>query len=92
MKTIHKFPLAPPFILNIPANAKILTVQAVDNMPFVWVELDTDEPYIKRNLMVVGTGHSFPKHVTKHEYIGTFQVDGGEIIIHVYEEIETNIQ
>lgn len=91
MKTIHKFHLAPPFIVPMPAKAKVLSVQAVDNYPVMWVELDTDDVYVKRNFMVIGTGHPFPEHVTKSEHIGTIQVDGGKIILHIYEELETNV-
>lgn len=91
MKTIHKFVLAPPFIIPMPANAKVLCVQAVDNYPVMFVELDTEEVYIKRNFMVLGTGHIFPEHVTKTEYISTVQVDGGKVVLHIYEELETNV-
>lgn len=90
MRTIHKFPLAPPFILSMPANAKVLHLDSQNNFPYLWVELDTDEPYVKRNFMVIGTGHPIPKHVIKYSYVGSLKLDDGTVMIHVYEELETN--
>lgn len=90
MKTIHKFPLAPPFIIGMPSDAKIIHVGEIDNFPFLWAELDTERVYIKRNFMVLGTGHPFPDHVTKSEHLGTVKLDDGKVMIHVYEELETS--
>lgn len=91
MRAIHKFPLAPPFIIPMPADAKIIHVGEQDNFPFLWAELDTDGVYVKRNFLVLGTGHPFPKHVTRWEHLGTVKLDDGAIMIHVYEELETNV-
>lgn len=87
MKTVHKYMLAPPFIASMPADAKILHLDSQDNFPYIWVELDTDSVYINRNFLVIGTGHPFPEHVTKKEYIGSLKLDGGKVMIHVYEEL-----
>lgn len=97
MKTIHKFPLAPPFIVPMPADAKVVHLDTQHHpeqnavMPYLWVELDTDKPYIPRHFMVLGTGHAFPAHVTKAEHIGTLKLEDGKFMIHVYEELETNV-
>lgn len=89
MKTIHKYALVPPFILQIPMDAKILHLDSQDNFPYIWVELDTDAVYINRHFMVIGTGHPFPEHVTKKEYVGSLKLDNEKVMIHVYEELET---
>jgi hypothetical protein len=85
MMTIYKYPLRPDLqTLRLPADAEILCVQMQRGEPQVWVKLDTDKPLVTRTLCVYGTGHEM-KGLDSH-YIGTFQLMGGELIFHVFEE------
>lgn len=86
-RAIWKFPLdvADEQTLNMPAGAKILTVQIQFGVPTIWAEVEPSEPKIQqRRIAVFGTGHTIPalKPLT---YIGSVQQDGGNLIWHIYE-------
>ena len=83
MKTIYKFPLALSGLsVSLPAEAKLLCVQMQREQPFLWVELTPNGPLFERNFVIVGTGQVVPPN---SNYIGTFQMDGGALVFHVYE-------
>ena len=83
---IYKYALKPGRTdLQLPLRAKILTVQAQNNEPVLWVLLDPDEPLIGRTFQVVPTGH--PLQLKEQDallYVGTFQLHGGGLVFHVF--------
>ena len=58
-KTIYKYPvvLDDIFVLNLPKNAQILTVQTQYEKPYLWVLLDPNAPKVERAFRLAGTGH-----------------------------------
>lgn len=84
MIAVHKYPITFETNIMMPKDAKILTVQVQNNLPFIWAEVDTDEMKYPRKFMMFGTGHQIPSHMSRR-YIGTIQEAGGALIWHVYE-------
>ena len=96
MKTIYKYeiPLQKRFILQLPENAKVLTVQTLtvevkgllykQERPFLWIMLDTKEPLLGREFSMIGTGHDLEVYKTQEEYIGTFQIKKHNFVFHVF--------
>jgi hypothetical protein len=81
--TIWKFSFATTdlFTLEMPARAKILTVQIQNGMPQMWAEVDPHANTEERHFAVYGTGHRLlPGGI----YIGTYQ-QLGTLVFHVYE-------
>ena len=102
MKIIYKYeiPLQGHFTLNLPRNAKILTVQAQltevkelyekAERPFIWaiVNVDSNKTMIlqKRHFRLSGTGHDITEDCSKiKKYIGTFQIEQHGFVFHLFE-------
>ena len=85
MKTIWKYglPIAEHFVLRLPGGATILSVQAQRGNPCMWVEVDTNAREVTRAFCLVGTGHAIPENTT--HYCGTFQMESGALVFHLYE-------
>ena len=86
MKTIYKYPLQVTDTqeIEMPAGGMALSVQMQNGVPCLWAVVDTDAPKIKRIIHVYGTGHPMESHV--HRYISTFQMQGGALVFHAFEE------
>ena len=69
MKQIWKFRVNTT--IQMPMEAKILTVQLQDGEPMMWLVVDTENELESRKFTIVGTGNSFDDKDAK--YIGTFQ-------------------
>ncbi len=50
--------------------------------PFIWALVDTDAPEEARVFHVRGTGHPAD---ALGRYVGTFQIDGGALVFHLFE-------
>jgi len=85
MKTIYKYPvsLTDEFILDLPKDAKILTVQMQHGKPQLWVLVDPENYTVERKFRLAGTGHSVPTGAIW--YINTFQLDNGSLVFHLFE-------
>lgn len=86
--SIHKYALTidDEVIIKMPRGAEILCVQVQFGLPYIWAKVDSlqhESLYRDRVFYVIGTGHSFPINVVK--YVGTFQVEDGRGVFHVYE-------
>jgi len=76
-------------VLNLPDDANILCVQIQNNFPYIWaITKRGEEPNTNRVFKVYGTGHSLPDF--PGNYIGTFQMNGGTFVFHIFEE-PTNV-
>ena len=85
MQTIWKFPVSERnFSLNIPEGAQILSVQAQGNKGQMWVLVDPQARKETRVFWAINTGDPLPKGNLK--YIGTYQLDKGNYVLHVFEE------
>ena len=87
MKTVFKYPLQvkDKQEIQMPVGAEILCVQVQGGTPCLWAKVDTEAAYdIKRTIRIYGTGH----HINQDEpldYIGTFQLENGVLVFHVFE-------
>jgi hypothetical protein len=94
MNSIWKYDLNPGangiFEIEMPSGAKILTVQAQYDKPKIWAIVNTSPQWIKvkRRFLVLATGELVDEENladTLHKYIGTFQLEGGMLVFHVFE-------
>lgn len=93
MKVIYKYPVngMPNTCIRImtPMGAfKPLCVQMQHGKPQLWAEVDLDglrdpQPNVMREVHTAGTGDFVPHHLT---YAGTVQLDGGNLVLHVYAD------
>jgi DNA-directed RNA polymerase subunit RPC12/RpoP len=85
-RKIFKYPLPidDEIEISMPEDSEILTVQTQKGTPCIWAIVDTDAPLTTRRLCLRGTGHAFKGNEGK--YIGTFQLDNGALIFHLFEE------
>lgn len=68
----------------MPRGAKPLTVQVQGGEPQLWFQVDEKEPMIERRTFATyGTGNPIPNE--PGNYIGTYQVQQGLLVFHVYE-------
>lgn len=87
MTSVFKYPVAleDPFTVGMPRNAEILAVQSQYGRPVMWARVRTEHPVTVRTFRIFGTGHPIP---TEHKlnYIDTFQMEGGNLVFHVFEQ------
>lgn len=81
---IYKYPIESIDDQEIwmPSDAHILCVQVQGDIPCLWARVDPDALLCVRRICVFGTGHPIDGHL---DYIGTYQLDGGSLVFHVYE-------
>jgi hypothetical protein len=88
-KTVFKYPL--PMRGNpiqMPKGARVLSLQVQYGDPQLWALVDPEAPEEPRQFRIFGTGH--PMTITGGhtlEFIDTFQLDGGQLVFHVFEEV-----
>lgn len=93
MKTIYKYKITAGLnVIDMPYNAKILSVQTQDNDPHIWALVDTEHPNEARSFFPIGTGWDNEKelkkqnlHLKLHKYIGTFQLPNFGFVFHLFE-------
>ena len=84
---IWKFPLkaTDKQTIEMPGIARVLCVQVQNGTPCLWADgCHEDALQVARTFSTYGTGHPMPKKPGR--YIGTFQVERGTLIFHVYED------
>ena len=86
MKKVYKYvlPMYDDVAIELPQGAKILKVDTQESVPCIWALVDPDAPLEMRKFRVVGTGH--PIEEKGLEFIGTFQMYGGELVFHLFEQ------
>lgn len=95
MKTIYKYTIKPEreFAMGIPKDSRLLTVQTQlihgNETVQLWALVDTDKELIARKFIAVGTGHELDinTNLDNLRYIGTFQLDKGEVVGHLFEVV-----
>ena len=85
MKYVYKYDVSieDHFELELPLDARILSVQMQRGTLKLWALVDPTMPLETRKFRTAGTGH--PIDEVMGEHISTFQVDGGNFIFHVFE-------
>ncbi|MEE9451060.1 MAG: hypothetical protein V3V72_13505 [Ignavibacteriaceae bacterium] len=72
--------------IEMPVNAKILTVQSQDEIPCLWALVDPSAKKEIRLFEVFGTGHPVGYDMgVNRNYIGTYQLQNGALVFHVFE-------
>jgi hypothetical protein len=69
--------------IKMPIGAKILTVQMQNETANIWAICDPLAVKERREFSIVATGQPF--NFSDHQYIGTFQKDGGQYVFHLFE-------
>jgi len=87
MNVIYKYQIFPGDmqVLEIPQDSKILCVQTQGGEPQMWVQQYTEGSLTQKEIYIIPTGATFDADDKK--YIGTFQLNGGTLVFHVYESV-----
>jgi len=87
MKTIYKYSIGATRTqrIEMPTDAKVLSVQCQAGEPYIWVMVETDLPSKPRAFMLVGTGHFCSDLGGNARYIGTFQIQAGALVFHLFD-------
>ncbi len=88
MLTIFKYPIqiTDEQEIFLPDKANILTVQTQYGQPHIWALCNPKEVPMSRTLFICGTGNPIDSIADK-KYIGTFQMDNGLFVWHLFEKI-----
>lgn len=88
-KKIFKYPfeVTDYQTITMPKEAEILCVQVQNGVPCIWALVDTLSMPVDRYFSVYGTGH--PVYNDASEYIGTFQINDGSLVFHLFEYTAT---
>ncbi len=89
-KTVWKYRLevADEQVVEMPANARILTVQAQFDEPCLWALVDPDLTAMdRRTILITGTGHRREDLASHVNYLGTLQIAMGLHVFHVFEDV-----
>ena len=91
-ETIWKYPLPFPqdmAEIMMPYDAQVLCVQLQSGSPCLWVRVNAEQQAVcMKRFRIMGTGHPLrlePFARFRHDYVGTFQLAGGDFIFHVFE-------
>jgi len=84
---IWKWSLKPGKPVEMPRGAQILSAQAQHGELCIWAAVDPSQPTETRHFNVVGTGCPF--NMEHQRYIGTAQLEGGFLVLHVFEAVTT---
>jgi hypothetical protein len=87
MRTIYKYEIETTDTqeLNLPYGAEILCVQVQNGKPCIWALIDTEQNLIdEHTIITVGTGHRLGYTFSKANYLGTYQLQGGALVFHVF--------
>lgn len=91
-KVVWKYPfrLADKFMLQVPVEGEVLSLQVDQktNLPCIWFLVNPAHKTEVRNFEIYDTGEYMSCDINTHRiYIGTFQLDGGDLIAHVFERV-----
>lgn len=69
-------------MMEWPEVNRPLTVQVQHGIPCLWIAVDQASRVIWVRIRIFGTGH--PGIEPDMDYVGTFQLHGGELVFHVF--------
>lgn len=84
----YRVPIVDEFVLSLPKDAKILSVQEQREASAIWVLVDDDAdtlPFEDRHFRLAGTGHPIDIPGNVLHYVGTWQSLGGTLVWHLFE-------
>ena len=85
---VWKFEIAgtPRQPIIMPKGSIILSVQVQGNQPCMWAFVNTKELENEvRNIAIVCTGHKLPEGIDPRYFLGTYQLNQGSFVGHVFE-------
>jgi len=86
---VYKYPLevVNAQIIMLPVGAEVLCVQVQHERPCIWacVEGSPATPLEARTFFTHGTGH--PMNAAAGGYVGTYQLEEGALVFHVFESM-----
>lgn len=89
MKRIFKYPLSlcSPS-LKLPFGAEVLSVQVQHDVPCLWALVDDEAlVFVERDIRCYGTGHHVGVANEPHRFLGTIQLEGGDLVLHFFEAL-----
>ncbi len=91
MANIFKYPLKVTEwqFVSMPEGAEILCLQMQRETPCLWALVDPAMAPKMRKIHIYGTGHDIPDNLHRM-YVGTFQMEGGMLVFHVFEAVESD--
>lgn len=75
-------------VLPLPKGARLLTVQMQHGQVQLWALVDPSAPFESWTFRTVGTGNE-AGDLSKDVYVGTYQIDHGALVFHVFAQQET---
>lgn len=88
---IYKYPIAleSQQRVKMPAEAQILTLQMQNGQPCIWALVDENASLVPRTICTYGTGRQMPTEKAEiGHYIGTYQLEAGALVFHVFDRME----
>lgn len=86
MKTIWKYDvIVGDFSHSMPIGAEFLSVQMQWTHPKMWWLVDPVADKEERHFCVLGTGHNVPNRFTSKDHLGTFQLQNGALVFHLFQ-------
>jgi len=81
---VFKYQLDPTQMeIEMPVGARLLCIQTQKGIPCLWAQVNESNQMTKRYFKTYGTGHDLPDF--PGDYVGTYQLFGGDLVFHVYE-------
>ncbi len=86
-QVIWKYPLALEHeqTITMPENAMVLTVQTQGEVPCIWALVNPMNPVVPRRFKIHGTGHELEPGEKVGMYIGSFQLQEGIFVGHLFD-------
>lgn len=84
----YKLQVSHEQFIAIPEGAVILSVQTLFGEPCLWALVDPEAPEVSRKLITYGTGDSIKEEIGA--FIGTYQLNNGFLVFHVFEEFNND--
>lgn len=70
--------------VEMPRGATILYVAVQQGHLRIWAMVDPRQDLVPRRINFAGTGHDLSTRIMGG-YIGSFQLDGGQLVFHVFD-------
>jgi len=85
-EVIYKYPIecVDEQSIDMPTDARILSVQVHRGVPCLWALVDTALPVVSRRIFTFGTEHPLCD-AAELRFIDTYQSLGGDLVFHVFE-------
>ena len=74
-------------LIKMPSGYEILTVQVQESITCIWVRVIPKNTKVLVSIEIYGTGFIIPSENGRdRRYIGTYQMNDGSLIFHVFED------